>query len=59
VNPKELKNELKRVLSAYKVPKEFRIVAELPKTNTGKILKRLIKREILETSRYDDGAAGP
>jgi len=51
VAPEELKKELKRVLSAYKVPKEFRIVPELPKSNTGKILKRLIKKELLETSR--------
>ena len=51
VTPEELKKELKRVLSAYKVPKEFRIVLELPKTNTGKILKRLIKKELIETSR--------
>ena len=55
----ELKNELKRVLSAYKVPKEFCIVAELPKSNTGKILKRLIKKELIETSRYDDDADNP
>ena len=58
VSPGELKDALKRVLSPYKVPKEFRIVAELPKTNTGKILKRLIKKEILETSDDADQATG-
>ena len=58
VSPGELKNALKRVLSAYKVPKEFRIVAELPKTNTGKILKRLIKKEIQEAAYGADQATG-
>ena len=58
VSPGELKEALKRVLSAYKVPKEFRIVAELPKTNTGKILKRLIKKKIQEASYGADQATG-
>jgi len=58
VNSGELKEALKRVLSAYKVPKEFRIVAELPKTNTGKILKRLIKKEIQEALSGADQATG-
>jgi acyl-CoA synthetase (AMP-forming)/AMP-acid ligase II len=59
VTPNELKDKLKRVLSAHKVPKEFRIVAELPKSNTGKILKRLIKNDILETARCADDAVDP
>ncbi len=46
VDPAELKAALKKVLSAYKVPKEFRIVGQLPKSPAGKILKRIIKKEI-------------
>ena len=57
VNPGELKDALKRVLSPCKVPKEFRIVNELPKTNTGKILKRWIKYEIQQTHRGAGQAA--
>lgn len=44
VDPKALKNYLKQHLSAYKVPKEFLIVDELPKNSTGKILKREIRK---------------
>ena len=41
-----LKSSLKKRLSAYKIPKEFRIVDILPKSSTGKILKREIRKEI-------------
>jgi long-chain acyl-CoA synthetase len=44
VEPLEVKNALKKVLSTYKVPKEYRIVDKLPKSSTGKILKRMIKK---------------
>jgi long-chain acyl-CoA synthetase len=56
--PKELKDALKSVLSAFKVPKEFHIVDELPKSNTGKILKRLIKENIQAASQQDENVAG-
>ena len=59
VNPGELKDALKRVLSPYKVPKEFRIVNELPKTNTGKILKRKIKKDIQLTRHRTGRPADP
>ena len=42
-DPKELKSFLKERLAGYKVPKEFITVAELPKSNSGKLLKRVIK----------------
>lgn len=54
VKTAELKNALKRVLSPFKVPKEFRIVNELPKSNTGKILKRLIKDDIQSARHRTD-----
>ena len=46
VEPGELKAFLKSRLSAFKVPKEFRTVAELPKSPAGKILKRRIRDEV-------------
>ena len=46
VEPGELKAFLKSRLSPFKVPKEFRTVAELPKSPAGKILKRRIREEI-------------
>ena len=41
-----LKASLKKKLSAYKVPKEFRIVDTLPKSSAGKILKRTLRKEV-------------
>ena len=51
VNPSDLKNFLKQQLSAFKVPKEFLIVDELPKNSTGKILKREIRRHFSQEKR--------
>lgn len=39
----ELKDFLKARLSPYKVPKEFRVVSDLPKSAAGKILKRELR----------------
>ncbi len=47
-NQAELKSYLKTKLSPFKVPKEFISVAGLPKSSTGKVLKRELKRQILE-----------
>jgi len=41
--PNQIKKELKAVLANFKVPKSVVIVDELPKTATGKVLKRKIK----------------
>lgn len=40
-----LKAFLKRRLAGFKIPKEFIVVDELPKSNTGKILKREVRSE--------------
>jgi long-chain acyl-CoA synthetase len=45
IDPRALKAFLKSRLSAFKVPKEFRAVTELPKSPAGKILKRKIRKE--------------
>ncbi len=44
IDPVSLKGYLKTRLAAFKVPKEFITVEDLPKTNAGKLLKREIKR---------------
>ncbi len=43
VVPNSIKRDLKAVLANFKVPKSVVIVDELPKTATGKVLKRKIK----------------
>jgi len=43
--PEELKTFLKSRLSPFKVPKEYIVVGELPKSPAGKILKRELKKE--------------
>ena len=45
IDPQALKAFLKSRISAFKVPKEFRVVNELPKSPAGKILKRQLRRE--------------
>jgi long-chain acyl-CoA synthetase len=46
--PEELKSFLKSRLSPFKVPKEYISVKEFPKSSTGKILKREIRKQLLE-----------
>ena len=46
----ELKTFLKSRLSAFKVPKEYIVVNEFPKSPAGKILKRELKKQYLERS---------
>lgn len=48
LEPAALKAFMKTKLSPFKVPKAFISVSELPKSNTGKILKRELKRQALE-----------
>jgi long-chain acyl-CoA synthetase len=43
--PAEIKAFLKTRLSSFKVPKEFVLVEELPKSSAGKILKREVVRQ--------------
>jgi long-chain acyl-CoA synthetase len=48
--PEEIKAFLKSCLSPFKVPKEYVSVTELPKSPAGKILKRELKKRIVETT---------
>jgi acyl-CoA synthetase (AMP-forming)/AMP-acid ligase II len=47
----EMKASLKARLSPFKVPKEYIIVSELPKSPTGKILKRQLRKQHLERGK--------
>jgi long-chain acyl-CoA synthetase len=47
VDRTQLKSYLKTKLSPFKVPKEFIVVDDLPKSSAGKILKRELKKQVL------------
>jgi long-chain acyl-CoA synthetase len=51
LDPAALKAYLKERLSPFKVPKEFVKVPDLPRSSTGKILKRELKKEVLDRVR--------
>jgi len=51
IDPADLKSFLKTKLSPFKVPKEFISIPELPKSNAGKILKRELKKQVLDKSK--------
>jgi long-chain acyl-CoA synthetase len=48
IAPGDLKTSLKSRLASFKVPKEFIVARDLPKSPTGKILKRELKKNYLE-----------
>ena len=48
INLEDLKAFLKKRISAFKIPKRFLIVDELPKNTTGKILKREMRRQFID-----------
>jgi long-chain acyl-CoA synthetase len=48
VDPVEFKSFLKKHLAPFKVPKEFIVLDALPKSSTGKILKRELKDQIVQ-----------
>ncbi len=48
VDPKALRSYLKEKLANYKMPREIRIIDELPKNATGKVLKRVLKAQLVE-----------
>ena len=51
VVPEELKSFLKTRLSPFKVPKEYIILSELPKSPAGKILKRELKKRFIDGNK--------
>jgi acyl-CoA synthetase (AMP-forming)/AMP-acid ligase II len=42
VDEKELRHFCRENLAGYKVPKHFEVVPDLPRTPTGKVLKRML-----------------
>ena len=50
-----LHSYLKSRLSAFKVPKEYRVVTDLPKSPAGKILKRELTKVTVEASKEERG----
>ncbi|NQU13054.1 MAG: AMP-binding protein, partial [Desulfobacteraceae bacterium] len=48
IDPADLKSYLKTRLSPFKVPKQFFSISELPKSAAGKILKRALRKKVLE-----------
>jgi long-chain acyl-CoA synthetase len=56
--PDELKAFLKVRLSPFKVPKEYIVVTDLPKSPAGKILKREVRRQFLEAGQQGKGGEG-
>ncbi len=48
LDPTDFKSFLKMHLAPFKVPKEFIVLDELPKSSTGKILKRELKNQIVQ-----------
>jgi len=44
----KIRTYLKSRLSSFKVPKEYRVVKDLPRSPAGKVLKRELRKEILE-----------
>tara|TARA_B100000029_G_scaffold380604_1_gene375631 strand:+ start:618 stop:2540 length:1923 start_codon:yes stop_codon:yes gene_type:complete len=58
----ELKNTVRNSVGAIAVPQEFYIVSKLPKTRSGKIMRRLLKaiankEKVGDISTLEDGAA--
>jgi len=49
--PDEVKALLKSRLSPFKVPKQYIVVSELPKSPAGKILKREIRKQLAEGTK--------
>lgn len=51
VSPAELRAYLQSRLAPFKVPKEYILLDEIPKSPAGKILKRELKRRFTEGAR--------
>ncbi len=56
VRPENLKAFLKGKLSPFKVPKEYVVVSDLPKSPAGKILKRELRKGLAQTPEKPQGA---
>ena len=48
----ELRSYCRQFLTGYKIPKEIEFRDELPKTNVGKILRRVLRDEEIAKPKY-------
>ncbi|KAJ5781022.1 hypothetical protein N7457_006182 [Penicillium paradoxum] len=48
----KLRMDLRERLAGYKMPTILRVVSELPKSSTGKVVKRLLKKELFPTGGH-------
>lgn len=55
---KALKEYLHANLAAYKIPREFVLVDALPKNQTGKIMKRILRQQVIEDEVRNNGCVG-
>jgi long-chain acyl-CoA synthetase len=53
-----LQEHVREVLTAYKVPRRFVAVAELPRNALGKVLRREVSRRVLGSPEGDGGVGG-
>lgn len=53
ITKEEIETHCKKHLTGYKRPKHIEFVDELPKSNIGKILRRVLKEQDLKTNTYD------
>jgi acetyl-CoA synthetase len=54
---KEMQDHVKATIAPYKYPREVEFIKELPKTSSGKILRRELRRvenEKLKSKRVED-----
>jgi acetyl-CoA synthetase len=58
INPNTLKNEIIKIventIGKFARPKQIKFVADLPKTRTGKLVRRLIRAKISNTIEDQD-----
>ena len=54
VDARELKKFLQKNLALYKVPREFKEIPEMPRTSTGKISKRKILEDYMQTKERQE-----
>jgi acyl-coenzyme A synthetase/AMP-(fatty) acid ligase len=58
VTPGELMAHCRTRLTAYKVPREIHIVAELPRNSSGKVDKRVLQDHPAMVARADSARIG-
>jgi long-chain acyl-CoA synthetase len=47
LEPDKIKDFLRARLAPFKVPKTYKVVEDLPKSATGKLLKRTLRRQLM------------